>query len=1004
MPFLKGRPRMASIDRTAYPFYRRTLSLVELERHYTLTAEEREWLGAHTRRPPGLLCCAVLLKAVQHLGSFPVLSLVPESVIAHLRLALALPETTSIFGVSGRSVKTYIQRIRTHQGLISHGRTVRHHVLVAMLQASETSDAPVDLINVTLERLHQQRVEFPAFSTLDRMARRVRTLAQARQAALLRSRLTEPEVAQLLALLESVPNRSFTPWNDLKRPPEPATYEHFAELLDHLAWVEQLGRFAPVLDGVAPRKVQQLAAEARVLDAAEVRALAEPRQLLLAVCLIHQAQAQTRDALVAMFIKRVAAFQRAARKQLEELQRTHQNAVDQLLATFQAVLEAHTTAAPDARDAQIAAVLDGAGGPAALHDRCAEMRAFTSNNHLPLVSKEYRSHRSLCFRLVEALTFTSTSQDTSLLTALELIRAHQHQKLTSLPATLDLSFAPAAWQRLVVTRVAGERVLDRKQLEACVFVCLANELRSGDVAVDGSNAYPDTRAQLLPWAECAPLVAAWATEMGLPPTASAFVEDLHQRLTTAAALVDQQFPEQDQLSISPAGVPVLKRIPRREVPPSAHILERRLLARMPDRHLLDMVAAVGSWTNCTRHMGPPAGTEPKLDDANADYTRLLFAYGTNLGPTQAARHMRDTVSARSLSYLNQRHVTSAKLNAAQADIVNIYHRLTLPRLWGVGRSAAADGTLIPLADSNPLAELHFRYRMSGGIAYHHVADNYIAIFSHFIPCGVWEAIYIIDGLLQNQSDLQPRRVHADTQGQSTPVFALAHLLGIELLPRIRNWKDVIFFKADAATTYTHIEPWFGGVIDWGLIERHWQDLVQVVLSIRAGTITAEAILRRLGHESRKNRLYQVFRELGRVIRTLFLLRYISDPPMRSGITTETNKVEAYNGFSKWLSFGNGGVLRDRDPEESEKSVKYTDVLANAVILHNVYDMTAVLRDLIAEGVAVRPEDIATLSPYLTSHIKRFGEYTLSEQAPPDLAHIAGWELPTVAAPAPEEAG
>lgn len=84
-------------------------------------------------------------------------------------------------------------------------------------------------------------------------------------------------------------------------------------------------------------------------------------------------------------------------------------------------------------------------------------------------------------------------------------------------------------------------------------------------------------------------------------------------------------------------------------------------------------------------------------------------------------------------------------------------------------------------------------------------------------------------------------------------------------------------------------------------------------------------------------------------------------------------------------------------------MKYTDVLANTVILHNVYDMTAVLRDLIAEGFEVRPEDIATLSPYITSHIKRFGEYTLSEQAPPDLAHIAGWELSTGTAPRREEA-
>ncbi|NOT55314.1 MAG: Tn3 family transposase, partial [Deltaproteobacteria bacterium] len=42
-------------------------------------------------------------------------------------------------------------------------------------------------------------------------------------------------------------------------------------------------------------------------------------------------------------------------------------------------------------------------------------------------------------------------------------------------------------------------------------------------------------------------------------------------------------------------------------------------------------------------------------------------------------------------------------------------------------------------------------------------------------CGVWEAVYIIEGLLQNTSDIQPDTVHADTQGQALPVFGLAHL-------------------------------------------------------------------------------------------------------------------------------------------------------------------------------------------------------------------------------------
>jgi TnpA family transposase len=73
--------------------------------------------------------------------------------------------------------------------------------------------------------------------------------------------------------------------------------------------------------------------------------------------------------------------------------------------------------------------------------------------------------------------------------------------------------------------------------------------------------------------------------------------------------------------------------------------------------------------------------------------------------------------------------------------------------------------------------------------------------SHFIPCGVWEAIYILEGLLKNTSDLQPTTVHGDTQAQSTPVFGLAHLLGIKLMPRIRNWKDLTFFRPSKDVHY-----------------------------------------------------------------------------------------------------------------------------------------------------------------------------------------------------------
>jgi len=69
-------------------------------------------------------------------------------------------------------------------------------------------------------------------------------------------------------------------------------------------------------------------------------------------------------------------------------------------------------------------------------------------------------------------------------------------------------------------------------------------------------------------------------------------------------------------------------------------------------------------------------------------------------------------------------------------------------------------------------------------------------------------------------------------------------------------------------------------------------------------------------------------------------------------------------------------LRSGDPVEHEKRIKYRDLVANAVMLHNVVDMTTVLRALQQEGLQVTPEMVRRLSPYLTEHIKRFGLYVL----------------------------
>src|SRR3982074_1599065 len=94
-----------------------------------------------------------------------------------------------------------------------------------------------------------------------------------------------------------------------------------------------------------------------------------------------------------------------------------------------------------------------------------------------------------------------------------------------------------------------------------------------------------------------------------------------------------------------------------------------------------------------------------------------------------------------------------------------------------------------------------------------------------------------------------------------------------------------------------------------------------------------------------NRLYQAFRELGCVVRTIFLLEFLNDAKLREQITATTNKVEAYNGFAKWLNFGGEGVIDTIDPVEQEKHLKYNHLVANAAAIQNVIDLTRAVRDL-----------------------------------------------------------
>ena len=93
-------------------------------------------------------------------------------------------------------------------------------------------------------------------------------------------------------------------------------------------------------------------------------------------------------------------------------------------------------------------------------------------------------------------------------------------------------------------------------------------------------------------------------------------------------------------------------------------------------------------------LDPFPGSDPKLSNPAERYVIISFAYGTNMGAAQLAKHMRGIVTEHEITFANRRHITSEKLEAAKADLINRYHLYDLPKRWGDENIAAADGTQI----------------------------------------------------------------------------------------------------------------------------------------------------------------------------------------------------------------------------------------------------------------------------------------------------------------------
>jgi hypothetical protein len=207
--------------------------------------------------------------------------------------------------------------------------------------------------------------------------------------------------------------------------------------------------------------------------------------------------------------------------------------------------------------------------------------------------------------MVGVLDLEATSADRSVLQLLDYMREHTMLTRDHIPDRVplfdeqsspvldpltgeqrvrifDTSFASENWNKAIRDR-ARPGMFVRRHLEAYVLTYLAEELRTGDIAVLGAANYANWADQLLTPAEVAVLLPAFCAEVGIPGTAAEFRADLQTRLDTQCRGTDAAYPDLADFTIDDNGRPSLKQYRAAPATKSAQALALALRDRMPER-------------------------------------------------------------------------------------------------------------------------------------------------------------------------------------------------------------------------------------------------------------------------------------------------------------------------------------------------------------------------------------------------------------------------------------
>jgi TnpA family transposase len=561
----------------------------------------------------------------------------------------------------------------------------------------------------------------------------------------------------------------------------------------------------------------------------------------------------------------------------------------------------------------------------------------------------------------------------------------ERPRTTTLPAAqLPLEVITPSWKPHVLS---PEGTITRAGYTCCVLDALRQRLRRRDIFLPGSTRWGDPRAELLP-------TQTWHTrredlcdELGLQRQPHAVVTDLAGILDAAwrdtaaglaanPALRIEHRHDRDEIVLAP--------LDAEPEPASLHELRAKVTALLPEVEIADLPLEVHAWTGFLHEYTHIADTDGGELDPTLPETlsALLVSEACNVGLTPVADEDHPPLRRDRLNWVAHNYLRSATHAGANTRLVDHHTPLPLAQAWGGGEMASADGMRFVI----PVATIHAGYnpryfgRQRGSTLYSWMADTHIVFAQTLIPGTQRDSLYALDGLLANQTLIQPAMVSTDTAGASEIVFALAWTLGYRWAPRLADLPDQRLWRIEPTAHYGPLDGLARHRINTRLIAER-DEICRLTASLRERTVTPSAIVRTLQRGPNPSSLARGLAELGRVIKTLHVLEYCRIPAYRRAIHRMLNRGEGRNSLARDVFHGQRGQLRTHYQVGQENQLDTLGLMINIIVLWQTVYMQAALDHLAEQGHPIDPADVARLSPLAHPTINLQGRYQTTSRPP-----------------------